>query len=96
MDFASGFALVPRSRAAEPWFQLGNLYAAQGRLEEAEHAYRQVLVRADRPEALHNLGLVQVRMGVAALGEARRRLPANDPVHAETRELLRLLLESAP
>lgn len=83
-------------QAAEPWFQLGNMYAAQGRLEAAEHAYRQVLARADRPEALHNLGLVLVRMGVVALREARGRLPANDAVQAETRELLQLLLESVP
>ena len=84
-----------RPGAANPWFQLGTLYVEQGNLEAAEQAYREALRRRNNPETLHNLGLVQLRMGVAALREARRRLPADDPVHQETRQFLKVLLEEA-
>jgi Flp pilus assembly protein TadD len=84
-----------RPSAAEPWFQLGTLYAQQGNLQAAEQAYREALRRRNNPETLHNLGLVQLRMGIVALREARRRLPEDDPVHQETRQYLRALLDSA-
>ncbi len=77
--------------AAEPWYQLGNLYAQRDDLEAAEHAYRQALRRADRVDALHNLGLVQMRMGIQALRVADARLPADDPVRQQTRDFLRTL-----
>ncbi|HXH03826.1 MAG TPA: tetratricopeptide repeat protein [Candidatus Competibacteraceae bacterium] len=82
-------------QAAEPWFQLGNIYVEQNRLEEAEQAFREALHRDDRPQALHNLGLVQVRLGLQAITQARERLPADDPVHEDTRALLQTLLQSA-
>jgi Flp pilus assembly protein TadD len=84
-----------RPRAAKPWFQLGVLYAEQGNLAAAEQAYGEALRRRNNPETLHNLGLVQLRMGLDALREARRRLPADDPVHQETRQFLKALLEEA-
>ncbi|MFO7641268.1 MAG: tetratricopeptide repeat protein [Candidatus Competibacteraceae bacterium] len=96
-DVAEGYYLQLtrlRPRDATPWFQLGNLYAEQGRLLMAERAYREALRRRDEARTLHNLGLVQVRLGVGALREARERLPADDPVHEETRELLRALLDA--
>ena len=80
---------------AAPWFQLGNLYAEQGRLDSAERAYREALRRRDDARTLHNLGLVQVRLGVGALREAQKRLPPDDPARRETREFLRALLGSA-
>jgi Flp pilus assembly protein TadD len=83
-----------RPRDAAPWFQLGNLYAEQVRLHSAERAYREALRRRDEARTLHNLGLVQVRLGVGALREARERLPADDPVHEATREFLRALLDA--
>ena len=96
-DVAEGYylqltRLLPRD--ADPWFQLGNLYAEQGRLLMAERAYREALRRHDEARTLHNLGLVQVRLGVGALREARERLPADDPVHEYTHEFLRVLLEA--
>lgn len=81
-------------REAGPWFQLGNLYAEQGRLDVAERAYREALRRRDDARTLHNLGLVQVRLGVGALREARERLPPDDPSRQQTREFLRALLEA--
>jgi tetratricopeptide (TPR) repeat protein len=96
-DVAEGYYLQLtrlRPRDAMPWFQLGNLYAEQGRLLMAERAYREALRRRDEARTLHNLGLVQVRLGVGALREARERLPADDPVHEDTREFLRVLLEA--
>lgn len=80
---------------ADPWFQLGNLYAEQGRLDSAQRAYRESLRRHDAAHTLHNLGLVQVKLGMGALREAQKRLPPDGPARLETRELLRTLLESA-
>ncbi len=97
-DVAEGYYLQwtrLRPNDARPWFQLGNLYAEQGRLDAAERAYREALRRRDEARTLHNLGLVQVRLGVGALREAQRRLPPDDPARRETREFLQTLLEAA-
>ncbi len=80
---------------AESWFQLGNLYAEQGRLDSAQRAYREALRRRDDARTLHNLGLVQIKLGIGALREAQQRLPPNDPARQDTREWLRTLLETA-
>jgi tetratricopeptide (TPR) repeat protein len=86
-----------RARPDDPdaWFRLGNYYALQNQWEKAEQAYREVLQRTDHNGALHNLGLVQVRMGAKALQDAAAKIPPQDPVHAETREFLRMVLGSA-
>jgi len=97
-DVAEGYYLQwirLRPNDAGPWFQLGNLYAEQGRLDAAERAYREALRRRDEARTLHNLGLVQVRLGVGALREAQQRLPPDDPTRQETRALLQTLLEAA-
>jgi len=97
-DVAEGYYLqLTRVKPgdAEPWFQLGNLYAEQGRLDSAQRAYQESLRRRDDARTLHNLGLVQVKLGIGALREAQQRLPPNDPARQETRELLRTLLETA-
>ena len=97
-DVAEGYYLQLtrlKPNDAAPWFQLGNLYAEQGRLDSAQRAYRESLRRRDDARTLHNLGLVQVRLGVGALREAQKRLPPNDPARQETRELLQTLLEAA-
>ena len=97
-DVAEGYYLQwirLRPNDAGPWFQLGNLYAEQGRLDAAERAYREALRRRDEARTLHNLGLVQVRLGVGALREAQQRLPLDDPTRQETRALLQTLLEAA-
>lgn len=97
-DVAEGYylqliRLTPNDAAL--WFQLGNLYAEQGRLDSAQRAYHESLRRRDDARTLHNLGLVQVRLGVGALREAQKRLPPDDPARQETREFLQTLLESA-
>ena len=97
-DVAEGYYLQwirLKPNEALPWFQLGNLYAEQGRLDAAERAYREALRRRDEARTLHNLGLVQVRLGVGALREAQQRLPPDDPARRETREFLQTLLEAA-
>ncbi len=96
-DVAEGYYLQwtrLKPNDAGPWFQLGHLYAEQGRLDAAELAFREALRRRDEARTLHNLGLVQVRMGVGALREAQQRLSPNDPARRETREFLRTLLEA--
>lgn len=98
LDVAEGYYLQltrMKPNDAQPWFQLGNLYAEQGRLDAAERAYREALRRRNDARTLHNLGLVQVKLGVGALREARERLPADDPLHQETREFLQTLLGTA-
>lgn len=97
LDVAEGYYLQLirlKPKDADPWFQLGNLYAEQGRLDSAERAYREALRRRDDARTLHNLGLVQVKLGVGALREAQKRLPPDDPARRETREFLRALLEA--
>ena len=97
-DVAEGYYLQwtrLQPNDAGPWFQLGNLYAEQGRLDAAERAYREALRRRDEARTLHNLGLVQVRLGVGALREAQQRLPPDDPARRETRAFLQTLLEAA-
>ena len=96
-DVAEGYyqqLLRLKPKDAQVWFELGNLYAEQGRLDSAQRAYRESLRRRDDPRTLHNLGLVQIKLGVGALREAQQRLPANDPARQDTRELLQTLLES--
>lgn len=53
---------------AETWFRLGNLYAGNHRPEAAAAAYGRAL-RANNADAraLHNLGVVRLRQGYAAL-----------------------------
>ncbi|MCK7577849.1 MAG: tetratricopeptide repeat protein [Chromatiales bacterium] len=96
-DVAEGYYLQwtrLKPKEAVPWFQLGNLYAEQGRLDSAERAYREALRRRDDARTLHNLGLVQMKLGVGALREAQKRLPPDDPARRETREFLQTLLET--
>lgn len=84
------------------WFRLGNDFAETGCFEQAENAYREALKHGPHAKALHNLGLVQVRLGVTAIREARAQLSAADagnagdagPAFAATEQLLRLLLYS--
>lgn len=96
-DVAEGYYLQwMRLKPADdrPWFELGNLYAEQGRLASAERAYREALRRRDDARTLHNLGLTQVKLGVGALRESQQRLPQDDPARQETYEFLRTLLET--
>ena len=96
-DVAEGYYLQwtrLQPNDAVPWFQLGNLYAEQGRLDAAERAYREALRRRDEARTLHNLGLVQIKLGIGALREAQQRLPPDDPARRETREFLQTLLEA--
>lgn len=96
-DVAEGYYLQlirMKPSDAGPWFQLGNLYAEQGRLASAERAYREALRRRDDARTLHNLGLVQVKLGVGALRESQKRLPQDDPARQETQEFLKTLLET--
>lgn len=52
----------------ETWFRLGNLYAAHHRAEAAAAAYGRALrVNNADARALHNLGVVRLRQGYAAL-----------------------------
>ena len=83
----------PDIDTGDDWFRLANTYAEKGKLEEAERAYKEALKRGKGAKALHNLGLVQVWLGIKALREARPQLPPDDPAHLETRRYLNTLLQ---
>lgn len=89
-------ALITGTPGAGPWFRLGNAYVELDRLEAAEDAYRWALALGDHPAARHNLGLLRLRLGLRDLRRARAGLPPDHPALAETRRLLRELLEMEP
>jgi cytochrome c-type biogenesis protein CcmH/NrfG len=84
---------VAQPRSATPWLELGDYYVANRQLAGAEFAYREALKREPAPETLHNLGVVQIRLGIEALLQAREELPPNDQATTETRRLLQAALE---
>lgn len=84
---------VSRETLAQQWFEIANLYAELGELEDAEAAYRQSLALGMDQRARHNLGLVQVRMGMQSLASAREGLPADPANQANTRAYLQRLLD---
>ncbi len=79
---------------AQAWFQLGNRYVEQHCWAAAIESYQQALKYHPHPQALHNLGLTHVQLGMEALHQAYQQLPAQDAVHSQTREYLKLLLET--
>lgn len=94
---AEGFIdyLQRRPDDAEAWFRLGNAQAQLGRLEAAESALRQALaLEPGMARARHNLGLVQIQLGVTAVLMARRDLPEVDDPAARTMEYLACLMET--
>ena len=84
---------APGTDTGDDWFKLANTYAENGRLEDAESAYKEALKRGKGAKALHNQGLVQVWLGIKALREARPLLAPDDPAHLETRHYLNTLLQ---
>ena len=86
-------SVSPGVDTGDYWFRLANAYAEEERLEEAENAYKEALKHGKGVKALHNLGLVQVWLGVKALREARSQLPPDEPAHLETRRYLNALLQ---
>lgn len=78
-------------QSSDAWFQLGNEFAEQDQLINAEAAYRQSLMLGPNAKAQHNLGLVHIRLGIEALRSSAEQLPANDPARAETRQFLKLM-----
>lgn len=95
---ASAFAPPPapppvsRETLARQWFEIGNLYAELGDLPEAEAAYQQSLALGMDQRARHNLGLVQIRMGMESLASAREGRVVDPDAQRNTREYLQSLL----
>lgn len=88
-------ALAQQVRAnptsSEAWFQLGNNFADNNQLVEAERAYQQALMQGTHVKAQHNLGLVHIRLGIMALRSASEQLPANHPTRLETKRFLQYM-----
>ncbi|MFV8833784.1 tetratricopeptide repeat protein [Aquisalimonas sp.] len=65
------------------WFQLGNIEAGKGELDQASAAYLEALgLDPDYQEARYNLGLVYFRKGAETLEEARDAMPEDSHSHA--------------
>ena len=87
-------AVRARPDDGDAWFQLGNYYVDQDQLLEAEQAYQEALRAGPNVKAQHNLGLVQIRLGIDSLRRASEALPEDDPVRQQTRQFLQLLAEA--
>jgi len=84
-----------RSDDASAWFRFGYAEAQTGRLVAAEHALRKALaLDPNMARARHNLGMVQIQLGVKAILSARRNLPDVDQTAARTMQYLACLMET--
>lgn len=76
----------------EAWFRLGNLYARTDHPDAAADAYQRALtLNSTDPRAWHNLGVIRLRQGWAALIASHSYLPEKDPLYHETGDLLHYL-----
>ena len=78
----------------EAWFQVGNGFADNNQLIDAEAAYRQALMLGPHPKAQHNLGLVHIRLGIEALRSAAQQLPTEHATRIETQKFLELMSQA--
>jgi cytochrome c-type biogenesis protein CcmH/NrfG len=86
-------AVQANPQSSDAWFQLGNSFAENDQLLEAEKAYQQALLYGPHVKAQHNLGLVHIRLGMEALRSASAQLPADSPTREQTRQFLELMRE---
>lgn len=76
----------------EAWFRLGNLYARSDHADAAADAYQRALtLNSTDPRAWHNLGVVRLRQGWAALIASHGYLKEKDPLYHQTGDLIRYL-----
>jgi tetratricopeptide (TPR) repeat protein len=76
----------------EAWFRLGNLYARSDHPDAAADAYQRALtLNGTDPRAWHNLGVVRLRQGWAALIASHGYLKEKDPLYRETGDLIHYL-----
>ena len=87
-------AIRANPRDSDAWFQLGNGFAENDQLINAESAYREALRYGPNVKAQHNLGLVHIRLGIEALRSAAEQLPADHPTRIETRQFLALMAQA--
>jgi tetratricopeptide (TPR) repeat protein len=77
---------------AETWFRLGNLYARTDNPDQAVNAYLTSLsLNGSDARAWHNLGIVRLRQGWAALLRANTLTVPPEPIHAMSTEIIRSL-----
>lgn len=80
--------------SGEDWFRLGNLQIDRGELEAGADSYRQALrLSPELSKARHNLGMTYLQLGVSAILEARRELPAVDAEAAGSMRWLGCIME---
>ncbi len=76
----------------ETWFRLGNLYARTDNADQAVTAYLTALsLNGGDARAWHNLGVVRLRQGWAALLRANTLSAPPEPIHAMSTEMIRTL-----
>lgn len=73
----------------EVWFRLGNLYARSNRPDAAADAYQRALsINSAEARAWHNLGVVRLRQGWAAMVQSYSFSDGRDPLRQQTESIV--------
>jgi Flp pilus assembly protein TadD len=85
------YMALARSAPNDPeiWLRLGNLYARANRPDAAADAYqRSLALKSNDARVWHNLAVVRLRQGWAALIQANAALDSKDPLYRETERMI--------
>lgn len=82
---------------AEYWYRLGNAYARLQQPDQAVDAYQQAIKRnGAHARAWHNLAIVRMRQAQAALIVSVSSAAKDDPIRAQSDQLLKALEKAGP
>jgi len=101
-DMAGSIALYRKLTEAVPqeadyWYRLGNAYARLQQPDQAVDAYQQAIKRnGAHARAWHNLAIVRMRQAQAALIVSVSSAAKNDPIRAQSDQLLKALESAGP
>lgn len=101
-DMAGSIALYQKLTVAVPqeaeyWYRLGNAYARLQQPDEAVDAYQQAIKRnGAHARAWHNLAIVRMRQAQAALIVSVSSAAKDDPIRAQSDQLLKALEKAGP
>lgn len=101
-DMPGSIALYQRLTEAVPqeadyWYRLGNAYARLQQPDQAVDAYQQAIKRnGAHARAWHNLAIVRMRQAQAALVTSVNSAAKDDPIRAQSDQLLKALENAGP
>jgi tetratricopeptide (TPR) repeat protein len=101
-DMAGSIALYQKLTEAVPqeadyWYRLGNAYARLQQPDQAVDAYQQAIKRnGAHARAWHNLAIVRMRQAQAALIVSVSSAAKDDPIRAQSDQLLKALEKAGP